>query len=166
MTEQIYSELFLKCIEVILLHEGGYVNHPADPGGETNYGICKRNYPDLDIRNLTREQAVAIYYRDYWLRLNLSGIKDSRAVLEIFDMGVNAGLRTAVKIAQKLVGAFSDGVIGEETTGKINEFPGNFVELYKANRKIYYINLARRKPALGVFLSGWLNRVNDCRFSN
>lgn len=166
MIEQIYTELFHRCIEVILRHEGGYVNHPADPGGETNFGICRRNYPDLDIRNLTREQAIEIYYRDYWLPLNLSGIRDPQAVLEIFDMGVNAGLRTAVKIAQRLVGAFADGAIGEETTVKINAFPGNFVELYKANRKIYYINLARRKPALGVFLEGWLNRVDDCRFIN
>lgn len=159
-----YPELFEKCIEVILRHEGGYVNHPADPGGETNMGIAKKFYPDLDIKNLTREEAIEIYYHDYWQRLNLTGIRSRSAVLEIFDMGVNAGLRTAVKLAQKLTGAFADGVIGEETVEKINSFPADFTELYKARRKIHYIELARRKPVLSVFLKGWLNRVDDCKF--
>lgn len=159
----IYPDRFLKCIKVILRNEGGYVNHPSDPGGETNFGICKRNYPDLDIKNLTEDQAIGIYFKDYWQRMNLHGIRSESAVLELFDMGVNAGLRTAVKLAQKLIGAFADGIIGLETTEKINLFPADFTELYKANRKMYYIALARRKPELEVFLKGWLNRVDNCR---
>jgi lysozyme family protein len=156
-----YSHIFIRCIDVVLKLEGGYSDNPVDPGGETNFGICKRNYPDLDIKNLTREQAIDIYWRDYWAPMNLTGIKSDDAVLELFDMGVNAGLRMAVKLAQKLVGAFADGIIGEETTGKINDFP-LFVELYKADRKKFYLSLARRKPELCTFLYGWLNRVDRC----
>lgn len=164
MIDRAYSALFLRCMEVILGHEGGYVNHHCDPGGETNMGIAKRFYPDLDIKNLTKDQAVEIYFRDYWLKLNLTGIMDASAVLDVFDMGVNAGLRTAVKMAQKIVGAFADGVIGEETIRKINSYPASFVEIYKAHRKVYYVNLSRRKPELRVFLAGWLNRVDTCKF--
>jgi len=159
-----YPFIFLTCIEVILRNEGGYINHPSDPGGETKFGICKRYYPDLDIKNLTREKAIEIYYKDYWLKMNLQGIRKSEVVLELFDMGVNVGIRMATKLAQKLVHAFADGVIGPETTGKINDFPADFTELYKCDRKKFYIALARRKPEFSLFLKGWLNRVDKCKF--
>jgi lysozyme family protein len=160
-----YINIFNKCIQVILKNEGGYVNNPADPGGETNYGIAKRFYPDLDIKNLTKDEAIKIYFKDYWSKMNLNGIVREDAVLELFDMGVNAGIRTAVKLAQKLVDAFADGEIGPETESMINEFPADFVELYKCNRKMYYLSLARRKPELKIFLRGWLNRVDNCHFN-
>ena len=54
-------------VKKVLKHEGGYVNDPSDPGGETKYGISKRAFPDLDIKNLTEEQAILIYYDEYWL---------------------------------------------------------------------------------------------------
>ena len=57
---------FDEIIEVVLEHEGGYVNDPHDAGGETNFGIAKRWYPDVDIKNLTKEQAKKIYHQDYW----------------------------------------------------------------------------------------------------
>jgi lysozyme family protein len=159
-----YTDIFMKCVEVILKAEGGYINNPVDPGGETNMGICQRNYPELDIKNLTRNQAIEIYFKDYWSKMNLLGITDETAILELFDMGVNAGIRTAIKLAQKLVGAFADGIIGDETTEMINSFPADFVELYKANRKMYYLALVRRKPQLVIFLKGWLHRVDNCHF--
>ncbi len=152
---------FLRCIEVVLKAEGGYVNHPSDPGGETNYGICKRNYPELDIKNLTKEQAIDIYFRDYWEPMNLDGIFDLEAVLQIFDMGVNAGRRVAIKMAQRLVSAYPDGIIGDVTRDKINNFNG-FVDAYRFRRKKFYKTLAAKKPELGVFLKGWLNRVDNC----
>ena len=57
---------YLACIEVVLKSEGGYVNDPHDPGGETNFGISKRAYPSVDIKHLTKEGAIAIYKKDYW----------------------------------------------------------------------------------------------------
>ena len=61
-------ELFDKAMNFVGLMEGGYVNDPIDKGGETKYGISKRSYPNLDIKNLTKEQAREIYYKDFWLK--------------------------------------------------------------------------------------------------
>jgi len=163
MTDQTYTELFRRCIEVILRHEGGYVNHPSDPGGETNMGIAKKFYPELDIKNLTRDQAVAIYFRDYWTPMNLQVISNENLVLQIFDMGVNAGIRRAIAIIQRIVGVTSDGIMGQITASVINTRKDNLIELYKQERRKYYRALARRKPELEVFLRGWLNRVDDCK---
>ena len=96
-----YTDKFTRCIEVVLRNEGGYVNHPEDPGGETNMGIAKKFYPELDIKNLTRNQAVEIYFRDYWSRMNVKAIYDENLALQVFDMGVNAGIRTAIRILQR-----------------------------------------------------------------
>ena len=59
---------FLEIVYDTLDHEGGYVNDPTDPGGETNYGISKRAYPKIDIKALTKHEAVKIYYKDYWVK--------------------------------------------------------------------------------------------------
>lgn len=158
-----YTDIFNRCIEVVLKNEGGYVNNPYDPGGETNMGICKRNYPDLDIKNLTRNQAILIYFTDYWSKMNLHNIIDEPLILELFDMGVNAGIRTAIKMVQRLVSAKVDGYIGPETESKINTFP-ELLWLYKQERRKYYFTLARRKPELEIFLAGWLNRIDRCHF--
>ncbi|MBK5202097.1 MAG: hypothetical protein JJE45_00045 [Prolixibacteraceae bacterium] len=163
--------VFMKCIEVILKNEGGLVDHPQDPGGLTNMGIAKKSYPDLDIKNLTRNEAIEIYHKDYWNKMNLLGIHDENLVLQIFDMGVNAGIRTAIKMIQRIVEAEADGYIGPETTGLINSYPNYsssmqsaIVQEYISERKKYYFDLARRKPELQVFLSGWLNRIDDTHF--
>lgn len=77
--------------------EGGYVNDPNDPGGETNFGISKRAYPDEDIRALTLERAKELYRRDYWDRLNCEALPWDRALL-IFDAAVNQGQSYAGKL--------------------------------------------------------------------
>ena len=151
---------------MILNNEGNdkITDHPNDPGGLTRYGICKRNYPDLDIKNLTRNQAIEIYFKDYWKPMNLLDIYDENLVLQIFDMGVNAGIRTAIKMVQRIVEAEPDGIVGPETIGLINDYPDDLVDLYKQERKKYYFNLARRKPKMQVFLQGWINRVDRTKF--
>ena len=60
---------FETVVHMVLEHEGGYVNHPSDPGGETKYGISKRAYPDVDIAELTKDDAADLYKRDYWDRI-------------------------------------------------------------------------------------------------
>ena len=158
------TNLFNRCIKVVLRNEGGYVNHPDDPGGETNMGITKAQYPDLDIKNITQNQAVEIYFKDYWSPMNLLGINDPNMVLQIFDMGVNAGKRSAIKIVQRLVDAQEDGIIGPETLGLVNAYEGDLVDIYKQERKKYYFDLARRKPQMQVFLNGWMRRVDRTKF--
>jgi lysozyme family protein len=162
-----YTDIFSRCIEVVLKNEGGYVNHPQDPGGETNFGITKKEYPDLDIKNLTRNHAIEIYHSDYWNKMNLLGIYDENIVLQLFDMGVNAGRKTAIKMVQRIIEAQVDGIIGEETTFLINNFPyDDLVETYKQERKKYYFDIARRNPDLQVFLTGWLNRIDNTKLNS
>ena len=156
-------KLFNKCIEIVLKHEGGYVNDPDDWGGETNYGIAKRYFPNEDIKNLTIERAKELYYQYYWLPMNLEGIQNESAVLEIFDFGVNAGRGRAIKKAQELAGVLADGICGPVTTNAINSYKGDFVEDYKEKRRKYYRHIAGKRNNV-KFLRGWLNRVEKCKF--
>lgn len=93
-------------------HEGGYTNDPHDPGGETNWGISKREYPKLDIPNLTREQAKAIYYRDFWCKINAERLH-SAVAFQLFDFAVNSGIQTAIRYFQRALGVADDGIWGK-----------------------------------------------------
>lgn len=159
-----YPDLFTRCIEVVLRNEGGYSNHPNDPGGETNFGIAKKFYPDLDIKNLTKDQAIAIFYKDYWTPMNLSGILNEDLVLQIFDFGVNVGVRTAIKLLQRIVRVKDDGIIGPITLTAVNESELPLYDIYIKRRKLFYMNLAARRPSLEVFLKGWLKRIEKTHF--
>lgn len=158
--------MFDQAIEVILKHEGGYVHNPNDPGGETKYGISKRSYPELNIRELTRDHAKEIYKQDYWQPLKLYMIDNANICLEIFDFAVNAGVSRSVKLAQKLVSTKEDGILGGITAKAINEFEGDFVKAFKHARIIYYEALAKNNSKLRIFLKGWINRVNGNYFLN
>jgi len=85
---------FEKAVDFVLQREGGYVNHPNDPGGETNFGICKRTYPKIDIKNLTRSDAIEIYRTDYWKKSGADKLDDALSLVH-FDTAVNAGLSRA-----------------------------------------------------------------------
>ncbi len=81
---------FDTAVTAVLSYEGGYVNDPNDPGGETNWRISKRAYPNLDIKNLTRDQAIQIYRRDYWDSLECDRFPPLIAIA-LFDAAVNQG---------------------------------------------------------------------------
>ncbi len=155
------DERFKIFIPVILKHEGGYVNDPDDLGGETNFGITKRRYPNMDIKNLTVGEARDIYYKDFYVPMNLYYIKDDLLALHVMDMGVNAGKKTAVKLLQDLLfGCESDGVIGPVSAQAISYavITTNLVEAYKAKRIQYYYKVSLRRNNK-KFLKGWINRV-------
>ena len=96
-------------IEVVLEHEGGYVNDPKDPGGETNFGIAKRSHPDVDIKNLTKDGAKKIYKEVYWDGNKVESLsEDLRHIY--FDMCVNQGRGRAVKILQQAANAKGAGL--------------------------------------------------------
>ena len=95
---------FDEIIEVTLHHEGGYVHDPKDLGGETNFGIAKRFYPDVDIKNLTEEKATDIYRADYWDKNRVEELPEQLRHV-FFDMCVNQGYGTAVKILQRACNA-------------------------------------------------------------
>ena len=95
-----YPEEFKDGVIQVLNHEGGYVNDPQDPGGETKFGISKRAYPNVDIKNLTRKQAIKIYYDDYWIKTGVVFLpKKLRQIY--FDMTINMGRSRATKILQE-----------------------------------------------------------------
>lgn len=124
-----YSLAFQKAVKLILAHEGGFTDNPKDDGnwtggaegvGElkgTNFGISAKQYPALDIRTLTVDQAIAIYHRDYWLRVRGDELPPALAVL-VFDMAVNGGAETSIKLLQKALGVAEDGVLGPMTLNK------------------------------------------------
>ena len=105
---------FDQCFQILLGHEGGYVDHKSDPGGRTRYGISQRSYPGEDIRNLTVERAKSLYRRDYWDKCRCDDLPAPLALL-VFDAAVNCGPGRSVKWLQKTVGVSQDGAIGPGT---------------------------------------------------
>lgn len=163
---------FSEAIPIILKHEGLFVNHPSDPGGATNRGITlklfKRYAVSLglnptveDLKNLTEEQAKEIYFQEFWQQMKGDEIESQQIANIVFDGFVNMGGR-ALKLLQKEAGVAPDGKIGPVTLSIVNNsneailFTG-----YKDARIDYYKRLVDRKPQLGVFLKGWLNRINS-----
>src|SRR3972149_3920166 len=107
-------------IERTLEHEGGYVNDPHDPGGETQFGISKRRYPHLDIKNLTLDVACHLYKKDYYDVLRCEQFTSGQVRWKVFDIGVNMGVRTAAKLLQMAVLVTADGIIGPATIAATN----------------------------------------------
>jgi len=151
---------FDEIIEVVLHHEGGYVNDPDDPGGETNFGIAKRSHPDVDIANLTKDGAKEIYKEHYWDKNKVESLsEDLRHIY--FDMCVNQGRGRAVKILQRAANAKGanlkvDGGMGPKT---IAAMEGVELQRVRAYRVKYYADLVTRKPDLEKFYFGWFRRA-------
>ena len=108
------NDIFQTVVKMVLKHEGGYVDHPTDPGGETNFGISKRAYPDVDIKKLTPSTAAEIYRQDYWNRICGDKLPAGVAVV-VMDYAVNSGTSRASKALQQVCNAGKDGVIGPHT---------------------------------------------------
>lgn len=158
-----------------LVWEGGWVHHPADPGGETNRGITDRldgkvdglvdldgdGDGDVDIKGLTEEQAKEVYRHRFWDRMQGDKI-DSQLIANIlFDGYVNCG-NNGIKIMQRILSLKDDGIIGPKSLAAINGADERTLYTnYKNARRDYYFDLARRKPDLKVFLKGWLNRISS-----
>ena len=151
---------FDEIIEHVLEHEGGYVNDPTDLGGETKYGITKRFYPDIDIKNLTKEQAKEIYKRDYWDKNRVDELPEQLRHI-FFDMCVNQGRGTAVKVLQRAANAKGaklkvDGGMGPATLKAVQNVEHDRVKSY---RVLHYANLVINKPEQEKFWYGWFKRA-------
>lgn len=147
---------FELAIPIVLENEGGYVYDPSDPGGETKYGISKRSYPNVDIKNLTVEEASAIYLRDFW---KFSGIVDQSVATKLFDSFVNMG-RGAIKTAQSIVNTPEDGNYGPHTEAAINAvIPSQFLLEYRQGLEQCYRHIVEYNPDEEKFLTGWLRRA-------
>jgi lysozyme family protein len=159
------KENYQHCLEMILHHEGGYVNHPKDPGGETNLGVTKRVYEEWggtkDMKDLTVEDVAPIYEKNYWGRVKGDELP-SGLDLCVFDFGVNAGTGRAAKYLQNLVGAGADGAIGPGTLGKVAEYVEEngleeTIKAYQDARQGYYEQLS----TFETFGRGWTRRVKE-----
>lgn len=158
---------FDKAFELLIGHEGGYTQNPKDAGNwtggkvgvginkGTKYGIAANSYPNLDIKNLTLDQAKAIYKRDYWDKVKGDHLHPELA-FHVFDMAVNSGVSRGIKLLQKTVGTGEDGIIGPKTLTAANAMNVNqAVQVYNANRLQFYISLS----SFSIFGKGWVNRV-------
>jgi len=155
-----------KCLETILHHEGGYVNHPKDPGGETNLGVTKRVYEEWggtkDMKDLTVEDVAPIYKKNYWDKIKGDNLP-SGLDLCVFDFGVNAGPGRAAKYLQTMIGTVADGGIGPMTLQALANYveeQGGVDEVikdYQKERQKYYESLS----TFSTFGKGWTRRVNE-----
>lgn len=148
---------FDSLIDRVLSHEGGYVNHPEDPGGETKFGIAKRSYPGVDIKNLTREQAIEIYRTDFWQRVQGDQLPPA-LVFQVLDAAVNHGVGNAVRWMQRAAGVADDGVIGPMTLAAVKRCDtADLVLKFNAERLVFYTKLSN----FDAFGRGWTRRVAD-----
>jgi lysozyme family protein len=144
--------IFDRAVALIIEKEGGYVNDPRDPGGETKFGISRRAYPALDIANLTVEQAASVYRRDYWDTCQCDGLPPDVAVL-VFDCAVNQGVGAAKLLLQESAGVKADGVVGPATLAAARK-PDVAREFAALRAWRYEINRNEE-----VFGKGWFRRL-------
>lgn len=136
------TERFLNFIDFVLEHEGGdYENDPDDPGGPTKWGIDHRSHPDVDIKNLTKDEAVQIYYESYW---EPNGCESLQAKLGECHMDA------CVNCGPKRAGRFLAAANGDASQ-------------YNNQREAFYHRLVDARPRSQKYLRGWVNRVNDLR---
>jgi len=146
---------FLTTINRVLSNEGSYVNDPTDPGGETNWGISKRSYPKVDIKNLTRNQAIAIYYRDFWLKANCEKLSDG-ASYQLMDSAVNSGITQSILFIQRALGVADDGIFGPNTLTALQKVTEtDFIMLFLAER-LEFMTKLKNWPTAG---KGWARRI-------
>jgi lysozyme family protein len=158
---------FRDCLELVLKHEGGYVNHKDDPGGMTNLGVTKKVWEDWvghpvtekDMRELTPALVGPMYEMKYWRTSYCEKLPRGLDLL-VFSMAVNAGSGRSVKLLQDAIGVVADGVIGPKTMAKINEANvESLIDKFSEARTAFYKGL----KTFPVFGKGWLNRTNTER---
>lgn len=186
--------LFERCIGIILKSEGGYQCDERDYGnwtgpnrtGEligTNHGIAARYFNEtvkrrfgVMIKELTRDQAKEIYFDYFWKPMNLEGIANHDLVLHIFDHGINANKRLAIRMIQRIVFVKTDGFLGPITEKAINEFKPytkviqgygllrDIIDHYKYARHLHYADQVRKYPIKAAFYKGWIIRIEKTHF--
>ena len=159
---------FSDAIAFVLDHEGGYVNHPNDPGGETKWGISKKSYPHLDIKALTVEEARSIYHRDYWTKIRGDQVPPPLD-LALFDFAVNSGTYRAVRFLRRIVGLGEvPAQVDENALKAIHEEVGrrplgvqSLAEELVCQRALWLTRLGCTRRGSEVFLVGWMKRIRD-----
>jgi len=158
-------ENFEKSLEMLLKHEGGFVNHPRDPGGATNLGVTKKVYESWvgrdvtieEMKELTHEDVAPIYKKNYWDRCRCDDL-DSGLDWAVFDWAVNSGTGRAAKALQRQVGATRDGAIGPKTLQMVADHDAkDLIEGIYAERQRFYEGL----KTFDTFGKGWTRRNKE-----
>lgn len=156
---------FANALQALLKHEGGFVNHPADPGGMTNLGVTKtvweewrgRPVSEKEMRALTPEIVAPMYKRRYWDKIAGDHLPNGLD-LAVFDFAVNSGPGRAAKILQRVLGVSPDGDIGPQTLMAVGSMPlRKVLNDYNAARMSYLMAL----PTWDTFGKGWGRRVAE-----
>lgn len=158
--------IFEECFNLLISNEGelsldrndrgnwtsGAVGHGELKGSK--YGISAMSYPTLDIASLTLKDAKEIYERDYWYKANIDKLP-SIISFDMFDISVNSGITTAIKLLQRTIGSTPDGILGQQTLQKTNSYGPLLRQHLNANRLLYYTSLS----SFSSQGKGWVNRV-------
>jgi len=169
-------------LEKTLANEGGYVNDINDPGGETYKGIARNMWPKwdgwilidsyktnslfpsiLDRDNILQDKIQFFYQVNFWQKLNALVITNQDVANSIFDFAVNSGVSTSATLAQLVVGANPDGLLGAESIKAINAFdPDHFLSALTVAKIARYIAIIKKRPTSQKYLYGWIRRtLND-----
>lgn len=150
--------IFDYALDFVLEHEGGYVNDPKDPGGETIYGISRRAHPEAWAGGRpTKATAATIYRRDYWAACRCDELPPAVAVV-LFDTAVNCGNKAAVRMLQRALNVKDDGVLGPVTIGRCKGMDQHVIASQLADQRIAHYRALATFPRFG---KGWLRRVDE-----
>lgn len=155
------SQNFDKAFSAVIDAEGGYVNDPKDPGGETKYGISKRRYPNEDIKSLTLARAKELYERDFWNEVSGDELPWPLALF-VFDAAANQGPGAALTLLQKSLGVKQDGRLGPATRKALATANQRHIcPLFMADRALRYTGTRN----FDIYGRGWLKRLFDVAIS-
>ena len=158
---------FQRALPRVLKHEGGYVDHPKDPGGATNKGVTiatfrryvKANGTKADLRAITNEQVATVYYKHYWAAVHANELPTG-VDYAVFDFAVNSGPSRAAKFLQRVVGAAQDGRIGPATLAAVKKDDPIAVIAKLCDARLSWLKTLKTWSTFG---KGWERRVLDVR---
>ncbi len=170
---------FTTAFQMVIAHEGGYGNDPDDPGGETYKGVARKifskwdGWVKIDIlkrqsgfpanldKDVDLQQDVVDFYRvNFWDRMSGDNISNQQVAESIFDFGVNAGVGTSASLAQMVVQAEPDGVIGQQSIQALNGFnPEHFIAAFTVAKIARYISIVKKRPTSRKYFYGWICRA-------
>jgi lysozyme family protein len=176
---------FKKAFNLMIVHEGGYVNDPDDPGGETYKGVARKMHPgwlgwliidllkkqkgfpdnlhfpnELEIIKELNYELSTFYYSQFWSKIKGESILNQAVAESIFDFAVNTGIATSVQLAQTVVKVTPDGVIGPKTLAAINGFdPEYFLARFAILKIKRYVEICQKRPLSKKYIFGWVIRA-------
>jgi lysozyme family protein len=165
---ELAARTYSKALELVLKWEGGYVNHPADPGGETNCGVTQRVYaawrkvrglPVRSVRHITPDECRAIYSAQYWSAIK-GDVLNPGVDYVLFDLAVNSGPVQAVKMLQQALGVKVDGHLGLATLAAAAKADAKALVNRICDLRLGFLH---RLKTWKVFGRGWKRRVDDVR---